>query len=123
MVYGYILGQKQRLTFDNLTLGASSPILYMLDDINRIIPLNQNNNGKWEAVIPPPSSDSCLMYLSDESDAITISQISPVNSNGLFHDIQNYQLDSAFIIITHKTLLSSASTYASYGLIISIQLF
>ena len=54
------------------------------------------------------------MYLSDESDAITISQISPVNSNGLFHDIQNYQLDSAFIIITHKTLLSSASTYASY---------
>ena len=108
------MGQKQRLTFDNIIQGGNSPILYMIDDIHRIIPLTQNNNSQWEAVIPPPSYDSCLMFLSDESNTITISDLQPVNNDGLFHDIQNYQLDSAYIIITHNTLLSSSRDYATY---------
>ena len=37
--------------------GAVNPKLYYLDDIDRTIPLVFANNN-WEAVIPPPSSDS-----------------------------------------------------------------
>ena len=109
----YNANQKKRLTISNMISGSNHPILYMIDDINRVIPLTINNNN-WEAVIPPPSSDSNLLFLFDESNIINISKIEPVNHNGIFNDYNSLQLDSAYIIITHKKLISEARNFANY---------
>ena len=109
----YTSNQKQRFTISNMISGSSNPKLLMLDDIHRKIPISYIN-GQWEAVVPPPSSDTSLLFLYDESAIINISAISPVNESGFFNDFTSMQLDSAFVIVTHKKLISSARNYASY---------
>mgnify|MGYP003950785879 CR=1 FL=1 len=115
LVFGipYQNNQKSRLTISNMINGSPNPKLYMFDDLNRIIPLTPNA-GNWEAVLPPPSGDTSLFYLFDESNNIEVSTIYPVNNNGYFNDYESLQLDSAFLIITHKKLLTSSRSYASY---------
>ena len=106
-------GQKQRITITNMLNGSSNPRMYFLDDINRTIPLvNINNN--WEAVIPPPSSDSTLIYLFDSSNTEIINTLYPINQSGYFTDYQSLQIDSAYLVVTHKNLLNSARAYAAY---------
>lgn len=109
----YFVNQKQRLSITSITNGTTNPLLYMLDDIARIIPLT-NNANQWEAVIPPSSSDTALFYLTDESNTVDILNIEAVNKNGFFNDFNSLQLDSAFIIVTHKDLLNSSRNYATY---------
>ena len=87
--------------------------MYYLDDIDRTIPLVFANNN-WEAVIPPPSSDSVLLFLYDSSNVHNVTDLTPVNQNGSFTNFPALQVDSAYIIITHKNLLSSSRQYASY---------
>ena len=93
--------------------GSSNPRMYFLDDINRTIPL-VNNNNNWEAVIPPPSSDSTLIYLFDSSNTEIINTLYPINQSGYFTDYQSLQIDSAYLVVTHKNLLNSARAYAAY---------
>ena len=106
-------GQKQRISITNMLNGAVNPKLYYLDDIDRTIPLVFANNN-WEAVIPPPSSDSVLLFLYDSSNVHNVTDLTPVNQNGSFTNFPALQVDSAYIIITHKNLLSSSRQYASY---------
>ena len=64
-------GQKQRITITNMLNGSLNPRMYFLDDINRTIPL-VNNNNNWEAVIPPPSQTAILFsYLTSDTEIIT----------------------------------------------------
>ena len=111
--FGLNINQKKRLTIDNMISEANNPILYMLDDINRKIPLIINGS-KWEAVIPPSSSDTNLLYLFNQDSVIEITSLEAVNQNGFFTDFNSLQLDSAFVIITHQKLLTSAREYANY---------
>jgi hypothetical protein len=107
------LNQKQRLTISNIISSSTDPVLYMLDDIHRVIPIVQNG-GQWEAVIPPPSTDTTRLYLFDQNNISEVSSIKAINQTGFFNDFSSLQLDSAFVIITHENLLSSARSYAAY---------
>ncbi|MDA9809440.1 C25 family cysteine peptidase [Flavobacteriales bacterium] len=108
-----ISNQKQRITISNSVNSTGNDLLYILDDINRIIPIVTNNNV-LEAVIPTGLNDSIICYLTTDSNIQYVNEISSVNSQGYFTNFSIQQLDSAFIIVTHKELLSSARTYASY---------
>ena len=111
--FGLNVNQKRRLTIDNMIAATNNPVMYMLDDINRKIPLTINGT-QWEAVIPPSSSDTNLLYLFNQDSVIEINSLDKVNQNGFFTDFSSLQLDSAFVIITHPKLLSSAREYANY---------
>ena len=104
---------KSRFTISQLSNNITTPNLYMLDDIVRKIPLTANGND-WEIVTPPPSSDTALYYICDGNNYNIISNLNPVNGNGVFTDYQTLQLDSAFLIITHPSLFNSSKNYASY---------
>ena len=97
----HIAGQKQRITITNMINGSSNPRMYFLDDINRTIPIITNGNN-WEAVIPPPSSDSTVIFLFDSSDVEIINSLYPINQSGYFTDYQSLQIDSAYLVVTHE---------------------
>tara|TARA_B110000285_G_scaffold186428_1_gene211783 strand:+ start:8415 stop:13628 length:5214 start_codon:yes stop_codon:yes gene_type:complete len=109
----FSINQKQRLSISNTLNALGSPILYILDDVHRLVPLI-SNNSTLEAVIPITQSDSIICYLLTDSNVNYINKIYPVNSQGYFNDFNSLQIDSAFVIITNKTLLSSSRSYAAY---------
>ena len=79
----------------------------------RINPLIEDDNIK--AVIThqlDQSNSNCV--LADVSQIQTISTLEPVSNSGLFTDFAEVEMDSAFIIISHSSLLSSAQNYAGY---------
>ena len=71
-------------------------------------------NNSWEAVIPASQSDSIICYLTTDSNINFINEIKAVNEDGYFNNFNSFQLDSAFVIVTHKKLLSSSREYAIY---------
>ncbi|MBM78592.1 MAG: hypothetical protein CL846_08925 [Crocinitomicaceae bacterium] len=104
---------KSRFTISQISNNINAPSLYMLDDIVRKIPLTVNGND-WEIVTPPPSGDTAIYYFCDTSNYNIISSLKPINNNGVFINYQTMQLDSAFLIITHPKLMTSAKNYATY---------
>ena len=109
----FAFNQKQRLSISNTLNALGSPMLYILDDVHRLVPLI-SNNSTLEAVIPITQSDSIICYLLTDSSINYINKIYPVNSQGYFNDFNSLQIDSAFVIITNNTLLSSSRSYATY---------
>ena len=101
-------------TYLNLSnWGASNPIMYVLGDtIRRIVP---TNNGTWDALIPNnPSGGPQHIVIVDGSQILSAIGISPVSSSGAFTDYVSLQLDSAYIILTHPSLWTSATAYGNY---------
>jgi hypothetical protein len=99
---------KNYLQFSNY--GGSNPILITLSDQVRRIPV-VNTSGTLQAIIPNSVSGTrqrCLLV--DNTQVQNISLLKPLE----FLDYSAIQLDSAFIIITHPSLMSSARTYATY---------
>lgn len=109
----FIANQKQRITLTHLPNSNGDIRLYILDDINKIVPITNHNNF-WEVVIPTPINDTIICYIDGDSNINYINEVSTINESGYFNDFNNYQLDSAFVIVTHEKLINSARTYASY---------
>ncbi|MFI5204329.1 MAG: C25 family cysteine peptidase, partial [Flavobacteriales bacterium] len=104
------LEAKSRYTLSNY--GGGSPLVYVLgDSVWRITP---SINGTDLSVLIPNNtslkSNACHLA----SSVTNITTIKPVNGTGLFNDFASMAIDSAFIIITHPTLLSGAQQYANY---------
>ena len=107
-----LLNQKQRFTISNLINSSGRPFLYMLDNNTRVVPII-SNGSEWEIIVPAPLIDTIICFLSSESNVTYINKINSVNSSGYFKDFNAFQLDSAYIIVTHKSLLSSSRNYAA----------
>ena len=108
-----LLNQKQRFTISNLINSAGTPFIYMLDNKTRVIPVISNGSN-WEIVVPSTQSDTIILFLSSESNVTYINKINSVSNSGYFKDFNSYQIDSAYIIVTHKSLLSSSRIYAAH---------
>jgi hypothetical protein len=50
----------------------------------------------------------------EESDILMVPSLSPVNGSGNFTDYSAIDPDSAFVIVTHPSLMASANVYAEY---------
>ena len=109
----FIANQKQRITLTHLPNSNGDIKLYILDDINKIVPITAHNNF-WEVVVPTTINDTIICYLDGDSNAYYVNKVTPVNKSGYFNDFNNYQLDSAFVIVTEQKLITSSRTYASY---------
>ena len=108
-----LLNQKQRFTISNLINSSGTPFIYMLDNKTRVLPIISNGSD-WEIVVPSPQSDTIIFFLSSEPNVTYINKINSVSNSGYFKDFNSFQIDSAYIIVTHKSLLPSSRIYAAH---------
>lgn len=101
---------KSLLKFSNINI-TSFGYLYDLDN-NRRLPLTQN--GSTYDVLLPNSGQKKNCYLVADNGIKQVTQLSPINGTGNFTDYTAIAPDSAFLIITHPTLMTEANQYAAY---------
>lgn len=74
-----------------------------------------DNAGTFQMLIPNhPSSIEQEFILLDESQMISVNNLSPINGTGDFVDLTALNFEDAYIILTHKSLWSSATDYQNY---------
>jgi hypothetical protein len=107
------LGQpKSYYQFSNLS-GSGNIVCYDLTNQKRI-KVNQNG-GNYNCLIPNTGNQKqCVIGFSSEID--TISSLAPINGTGYFTDYNALNPDTAFVIITHSSLMNEANNYANYRL-------
>lgn len=103
------LGLKTFLDLQNVNLGSSQVLLYDLTNHKYIPTVVSGNNVK--ALIPNSSGEKeCFLT----TTFTNVSVLTPVNQTGFFVNYQTTNPDSAFVIITHKSLQNSANSYKIY---------
>ncbi|MCC6540613.1 MAG: hypothetical protein IT225_00180 [Flavobacteriales bacterium] len=93
---------------------ASTPILYTFGDVpRRVVPAQ--NGANWELAVPThPDSLRTPAYLHTEAAVIPVGPLTPVNGSGYFTDHVALGLDSAMVIVSHRSLWNGATAYAAY---------
>jgi len=99
-----------------LQLGGagSTPILYCFGDVpRRVVP--ELVGANYELAVPThPDSTRTPAYLHTESAVFQVASLTPVNGSGYFTDLVALDLDSAMVIVSHRSLWNGAMAYASY---------
>lgn len=103
---------KSYLNFTNFN--TSGEVLFYELTTGRRIKVIQNGSN-YECLIPNTSSTK-KCFVSSVGQVNNIINITPVSGTGNFTDYLTNQIDTAFIIITHPSLLSQANDYANYRL-------
>lgn len=107
------LESKTRLSLTNYG-GGFTHFFYDLTDTVKRIPLTVNGPA-YEVLIPNHNSGiESRCYFSAVANMIPITQLYFINGNGGFTNYPGMNTDSAYIIITHPNLLTSANSYAAY---------
>ena len=105
------LQSKTLIEVTNFNTNSSQPIL--IDLTNNKWILSSNYTGTIRALIPNNlNNKKCL--ISSFSQLNTTATLSLVNGTGSFVNYQNLATDSAFVIVTHTSLLNSATQYGAY---------
>jgi len=113
----YVPDDSQPKSFYTFTNFSGSNNSYVYDLTNHLrIPMTKIGND-YKVLIPnsvPPSEKFCIVKA--ENQFLIPSSIKPVRGTGYFTDYSSQGADSAFIIITHKSLRGNpgADAYASY---------
>lgn len=90
--------------------GTGKIIFYDLTNAKRVNITDSTSN--FQCLIPNAGNKKeCVVYR--ESEIQNIVTLTPINSTGFFTDYST-TIDTAFIIITHTSLLTEANSYASY---------
>lgn len=107
---------KTRMDITNLNL-SGSPILYDLTNHKRIT-VTQSSGLLQALVDNDGSTDNKVCYITGSSSVIAVGGLKAVNyvTNlpGQFNNFLSMQKDSAFLIITHRSLWNEAGIYKSY---------
>lgn len=100
--------------FEFTNLNGSNPLLYVVGDTVKIIPLVFTGTG-YDALVPNGAAGQGIPILFlDSSEIKTVTNLVAVNGTGTFTDYSSLVLDSAFIIVSHNSLWSAAQAYAVY---------
>lgn len=91
--------------------GGTSPILYDLTNRKKIRVVETLSNYK---MIVPNGNGIKKCVILNENQVKNVTQIFPVEETGTFTNHSSNITDTAFLIITHTSLFSQASTYATY---------
>ena len=106
-----LINPKSYFQFSNF-LGTGNIIFYDLTNNKKIEVVNSGIN--FECLIPNAGNKKeCIVYR--ESEIKNITSLAPINSTGFFVDYST-TIDTAFIIITHPSILTEATAYANYRL-------
>lgn len=103
-------GIKTQLNFSNFN---SSGAVYLYDRTNsRRIPVVKSG-ANYRALIPNSGTEKKCVLFSNDS-IVRIHSVQAVTPTAQFSDYLQQATDSAFVIITHKAILSSALAYKNY---------
>lgn len=103
-------GSKTFLDLQNVSV-SGSVILYDLSNHKYIPTVVSGSNVK---ALIPNSSGQKKCFLSNTSNVTNITSLAPVNQSGYFVDYKSSNLDSAYLIVSHKGLQQSANDYKAY---------
>jgi hypothetical protein len=100
------------LEFENIQ--SDSPRLYYIQN-NFIAEVNLYDvNGIWKGLIPLSESSVQPLILTNQNNFQSVESLQPVTSSGTFTPYHESNLDSAFVIITHPSLMNAAGNYQFY---------
>ncbi len=98
---------------DIQNVGTPTPNVIIYDLTNHKYIQTSVNVNNVKALIPN-SGNQKKCFLTNEASVNTINKITPVNQTGFFVNYNNTLIDSAFLIVTHKGLQTSALQYKAY---------
>ncbi|MES2763593.1 MAG: C25 family cysteine peptidase [Bacteroidota bacterium] len=101
---------KTYLDIQNVNVGSSQVILYDLTTHKYITTVVSGGNVK--ALIPNSASQK-ECFLTTTANINTVTALSPVNQTGFFVNYKTTNPDSAFLIVTHKSI-TNAVNYKTY---------
>lgn len=104
-------GLKTFLDIQNVNVGSSQVLLY---DITNHKFINTVVNGNNVKALVPNSINQKECFLTTSANITNVTILKPVNQTGFFANYKTTNLDSAFVIINHKSLQSSATQYKQY---------
>lgn len=99
---------------DFTAFSASVPWAFTLTGPMKKIPM-VDNAGVFQALVPnlPGGADQELVVF-DESQMMPVTNLKAVNGDGSFEDLTALNFENAYILVTHKSLWTSATEYADY---------
>lgn len=105
------VGSKTYLDIQNVNIGSSQVILYDLTNHKYIPTVSSGSNVK---ALVPNSSSQKECFLTTTNNIHTVSSLTPINQTGFFVNYYTTNSDSAFLIVTHKSLQTEANAYKQY---------
>jgi hypothetical protein len=91
--------------------GGTNPILYDLENRKKIRVIETLNTHKM--IVPNGGGlKKCVLF--NENQVKFISSLSPVEGTGSFTNYGSNVSDTAFLIISHESLITQAASYANY---------
>ncbi|NQX97014.1 MAG: hypothetical protein HRT73_03920, partial [Flavobacteriales bacterium] len=103
---------KSYLNFNNFN-SSSNVIFYELTNNKRIDVVSSGVNHQC---LVPNSSSSVQCFISSDGEVINITSLSAINGTGTFVDYGVNPIDTAYVIITHPSLMTEVNDYANYRL-------
>ena len=102
---------KSFLEIQNVNVGSSQILFYDLTNHKYIFTSTAGNTVK---ALIPNSSNQKKCFLTTTANIKTVSVLQPVNQTGFFTNYKTTNTDSAFVIITHKSLQAPSNDYKVY---------
>ena len=103
---------KIRLDFSNVNY--ANPIIFVLGDTPRKIDLT-NNNGFYSTLIPNSFNNKNQKVVYQNLNTVSsISNLKPINQNGLFTDYTSFNPEEALLMIYNSKMDSASLDYATY---------
>ncbi|MBN8702495.1 MAG: hypothetical protein J0M08_05495 [Bacteroidetes bacterium] len=87
---------------------------YWLFDITNQKIISYSFNGATLQALIPNSNNEKHCLLIDQGNFFSVDTLLTVSNNGTFTDFTQLAVDSAYLIVTHKSLLSEANNYKQY---------
>ncbi len=105
---------QAKTRFDFLNITGDNPRIFARGSNAERISLT-NEAGVFKALISNDASEQSFdCHLVTDQSVKTISGIALVGNNGFFTNFGQTQVDSAYVILTHKSLIAPAQEYSLY---------
>lgn len=104
---------KSKFSFTNFDDQSSASYVYDLTNHIRI-PITKSGSNFNVLIANSPNQSEKFCVVKSESQSLPVTSIKPVRGTGLFINYAATPIDSAYIIITHKSLATGAAAYQAY---------
>lgn len=92
-----------------------NPLVYTRGALPQRIEAQQDGTD-WQVGITQTGNESIPVYVIAEGAVQTVSTLEPVGAagNGFFTNFETFNVDSAFVIVSHQQLMDGANAYAQH---------
>ncbi|MBI2269929.1 MAG: hypothetical protein HYU69_06160 [Bacteroidetes bacterium] len=106
---------KSFLNISNFTTAGANDTVRLFDLTNgRRIKVVKNGSvaNAFKALVPNGGQKKC--FITSDAQVKTVASLNPVNVSGTFTNYKAQAADSAYLIVTHRSLMTEVSNYKNY---------